>query len=374
MMPLRCLPSIILSLLAICINVFWHFERSDEYWILLATVVSEYYFYYWKALHKFPLLHVSTWWPVSKLIKKHHDHGHERLFKCDEELDLVQERCGMFMLLVFGESVIQLLLPSFKLDHRYETLFLTLCGLLLVWSIAKQFFDAAQRVAHGHALRRSEAAGTLWILLHGIAGFFTFVMGIGIKLLYKDLRYGRMTPTAHEMALSVGCGISVICHVIMRFLHKGWGEYPENRGRLMLYALRVFIGGLHFSVSGWNVYHAEYLVLTHCVIAAISNTVDLFTFSASEHVDAPDDGHATDESSEKYAWFDSLHPMAVPVPPSHIIKPSNVEEMDEQTISSLGRVSNWVFKGRKDRASQNKTGDDPTVVVGGVKLIDPSHA
>jgi hypothetical protein len=227
---------------------------------------------------------LNRWWPLNTIVKKHPDHSHPQLFQCEEELEMVQERCGMFMLLVFGESMIQLLIPSFGMEHRYEALFLTLSGLLLVWSVAKGFFDAAHRAPHDHALRRSEAAGKLWIVLHAISGFFTFIMGIGIKLLYKDMRKGYYSPLSHELALSVGCGVSVLCHIWMRFLHKGWGEWPENKNRLLGYAGRVFLACLHFTGVGWHIKHAELLILVHCLIAAVLNGIELYFYVPEEHV------------------------------------------------------------------------------------------
>ena len=103
--------------------------------------------------------------------------------------------------------MIQLLIPSFDLVHKDQMVVLTIMGLLLVWSVAKQFFDAAQRVPHGHALRRDMRSGHQWILMHGISGWFTFVLGIGLKFLYADLRYEQDAMGEHSTFMAVGCAV-----------------------------------------------------------------------------------------------------------------------------------------------------------------------
>ena len=94
------------------------------------VVFVEYYFHFFKAFHKKPLLDLNEYWPLSRLNIASPDHTVEQLFECDEELEAVQNRLGVFILIVLGESMIQLLIPSFDLAHKDQMVFLTIMGLL----------------------------------------------------------------------------------------------------------------------------------------------------------------------------------------------------------------------------------------------------
>ena len=303
MIPIRNSISIVLSCLGLILNASQNFDRFYNYYILAALVFAEYYLNFYKAIHKYPLIDLNTMWPLKGFEMKLHDHDHEKLFECDEELKAVQDRCGQFMLIVLGESMIQLLIPSFQSEYRDRMMMLTLIGLLLVWSVAKQFFDAAQRVPHDHALRRCMQSGMLWIVFHSIAGWFAFLMGIGIKLLYEDLREDVDATDTHLLCVSIGCGGAVMSFTVMRFLHKGWGKYPDNSNRILGYLLRTIIAGLHFSVIGWGIREPEYLVLAHCFIAVLLNSLDLYNFK-EQHVleieDSGDDNQSDTKSESSY--------------------------------------------------------------------------
>ena len=82
---------------------------------------------------------------------------------------------------------------------------------------------------------------------------------------------------------------------VMRFLHKGWGKYPENSNRLLGYLLRIAIAGLHFSVIGWGITAPEYLVLAHCCIAVGLNSLDLYNFKEQHVIEVEEDN---DDQSE----------------------------------------------------------------------------
>ncbi len=300
MQPVRNLIAIILAIFGLLLNSSGAFQRFHNYYVLLAIALVEYYLSFYKAIHKKPAMELNKIWPISLLKMKPHDHDHEKLFECDEELTTVQDRCGQFMLVVLGESMIQLLIPSFDSEYRDKMLILTMFGLLMVWSIAKQFFDAAQRVPHDHALRRCMQSGYLWILLHSVAGWFTFLVGVGLKLLYTDLRYGNDVSYDHLTAISVGSGGAVMTFTAMRFLHKGWGEYPSNKPRILGYLLRFTIAGLHFSVIAWGITDPGTLVIAHCAIAVLLNSLDLYNFKKYHYTDEdPLEMQAGNESDER---------------------------------------------------------------------------
>jgi hypothetical protein len=343
MLPIRNMISITLATVGLCLNsTYGAYDNYHNYFILLTITVLEYYLNFYKAIHRKPMVDLNTIWPLNKLGMKQHDHDHEKLFECDEELKAVQERCGHFMLVVLGESLIQLLLPSFSNNHRGNMLFLTLFGLVLVWSIAKQFFDAAQRVPHDHALRRCMQSGMLWILFHAISGWFAFLMGVSLKLLYEDLRGDEGAQADHVTALSIGCSGTVLSFTIMRFLHKGWGEWPSNKDRLMGYSLRCGFAILHLTVTWWGMTVPEYVVLVHCCIAVGLNSLDLYNFKVAHVVEGADDDDATSVAGSDMWESGSVDSMCDVISPGER-RPSN---------SNLQAVIDTVFSGRAERAKK----------------------
>ena len=220
MHPTRNFITIAISIAGIVLNnteshEMW--QRDHSVYLMAAIVFNEYYLHFYKCIHTEPLVQLNEVWPLSRLNIRSKDHAHEVLFECDEELEAVQTRMGIFILIVLGEGVIQLLLPSFDTGsvemregvcvcvslcvcvcvcmYMYVcgyvrmctctnpspwpphagVLYLTLMGLLLIWSIAKQFFDAAQRVPSGHALRRCMRSGIQWLVMHAVSGMCVHV-------------------------------------------------------------------------------------------------------------------------------------------------------------------------------------------------------
>jgi len=307
MIVVRNLITILLCVAGMVLNTIDTFDAFNSYYIMLAITINEFYGQFYKGIHKKPLIELNQYWPFNKMGIDDHDHDHERLFECDEELHTVQNRCGVFVLIVLGESVIQLLIPSFDMNHGTDMIYLTIMGLLLVWSVARQFFDAAQRVPNGHALRRCMQSGTQWIVMHCVSGWFTFIMGIGLKFLYEDLREGKLATVSHKYAISLGSTGGVMCFTYMRFLHKGWGEWPSNQNRLLAYFLRFSIGILHFLVTWWDGLHENdpgHIVTCHAVIAIVMNTLDLYQFKSEHYLMVDLENETDDEESDENSKTD----------------------------------------------------------------------
>ena len=294
MHPTRNFITIVLSLVGLILvsdTDVKSFHREDAYYLIAGVMVNEYYLQFYKSLHLVPLIQLNEFWPLNLLGMTSKDHMTEVLFECDEELETVQSRMGIFILIVLGESVIQLLLPSFDVKNkemREGTLYITLLGVLLVWSIAKQFFDAAQRVPSGHALRRCMQSGSQWMAMHAVAGLFVFAVGVGLKLLYEDFRNDVQANFSHRVVMAAGCSGSVVCFCYMRYLHKGFMEWPANKARLSVYLLRFCIGFLHLSVIWWDdAVHGHdpaTVIGIHVIIAVGLNSLDLYNFQPAHHV------------------------------------------------------------------------------------------
>jgi len=362
MHPTRNIITICISIAGIVLNNaapldVW--SREDSVYLMVGIVLNEYYLAFYKCIHTEPLIQLNEIWPLSLLDIQSKDHAHEVLFECDEELEAVQTRMGLFILIVLGEGVIQLLLPSFDVRDirmREGVLLVTLMGLLLIWSIAKQFFDAAQRVPSGHALRRCMRSGFQWMVMHALAGMFTFLLGIGLKLLYEDLREqgaAHQVLQSHQIALAAGAAGSVFCFTYMRFLHKGLMVWPANRGRLGAYLLRFCIAFLHFTVIWWEGVHrndARYIVLIHLLIAASLNSLDLYNFQPLHRVEG------ADEFERKWRDF-------------------NGEDDDERLDITplIGQAISEVIPSNADGESKAEGGDRDNITISGGHKLSSSN-
>merc|ERR1712007_215556 len=97
---------------------------------------------------------------------------------------------------------------------------------------------------------------------------------------------------------------------------------------------------LHFTGIGWHIKQAEFLILVHCLIAAVLNCIELYFYIPEEHV--LDHGHI----------------------PAHLVS-------EKQSSSS---TADRFFKQRRERATKmaadnaNTNPAAETMVIGGIKL------
>jgi hypothetical protein len=135
---------------------------------------------------------------------------------------VMQRRLCIFIMMVLGEGVIQLLLPTLNQDHLVRCYSYAFAGIVLIFSFAMLYCDAALREhVDDHAMRRSAFRGGIWIYMHSICGFFMFILGVSLKLAYHDVFLNHQIHHDVDSLTGVCCGTIVLCILILRSTHKG---------------------------------------------------------------------------------------------------------------------------------------------------------
>jgi len=218
-----------------------------------------------------------------------------------------QRRLCMFIMMVLGEGVIQILEPTLDSNHLERCYLYATCGLILIFSFAMQYCDAVLRehVEH-HALRRSSAAGRVWIFMHPVLAYFMYLVGISIKLSYHDVTADHQIFHEHDVVLGVSCGAVVLCLTLMRSTHKGVFRFDaeakeetqrKNIRRVFNYSVRLLVVFLHW-MAAWKSFNVESHATTardrflyfHCALSALSVVFEviLSQFSNAERDPSPD--------------------------------------------------------------------------------------
>jgi hypothetical protein len=81
---------------------------------------------------------------------------------------------------------------AYSLDHIGNTYKLTLIALVLMFSIAMQYYDTCHCEWYEHALTKSALAGIMWIWLHPAMTFFMFFIGSTLKVFYFYVSDGQI--------------------------------------------------------------------------------------------------------------------------------------------------------------------------------------
>jgi low temperature requirement protein LtrA len=135
---------------------------------------------------------------------------------------VMQRRLCIFIMMVLGEGVIQLLLPTLNQDHLIRCYSYVFAGLVLIFSFAMLYCDAALREhIDDHAMRRSAMRGGLFIYMHSICGFFMLILGVSLKLSYHDVVENHQIHHDVDSLTGVCCGAIVLCILVLRSTHKG---------------------------------------------------------------------------------------------------------------------------------------------------------
>ena len=233
-------------------------------------------------------------------------------------ISVYQRRLCMFVMMVLGEGVIQILDPTIDDEHIIRCYAYATCGLVLLFCFAMLYCDAVLRehLDH-HALRRSAFSGMIWVYMHGPLAFFMYLVGISIKLAYHDVVKDHQIHKQPDVVLGVACGAVVLCLAVMRSRHKGSStllvpsktpaERAKKRNRIFNYALRLFIVLVHW-LAAYRSSHLEssevdardrYLYL-HCVLTFSSVALEvIFSHLSGTKDEDADYTHDEDISNDR---------------------------------------------------------------------------
>jgi hypothetical protein len=166
---------------------------------------------------------------------------------------VMQRRLCIFIMMVLGEGIIQLLLPTLNQEHLIRCYSYVFAGLVLLFSFAMLYCDAALREhVHEHAMRRSAIRGGVFIYMHSFCGFFMFLLGVALKLSYHDVVENHQIHHDVDSLTGVCCGAIVLCILILRSTHKGVWNGKLATQKSIRRAFNYFSRGI-FVIAHWLV-------------------------------------------------------------------------------------------------------------------------
>lgn len=167
----------------------------------------------------------------------------------------VQERLGLLVLIVLGESFITLITVNPVEGNESRVISFLVCAFLMLCGFGMTFYDAVQRHVNlhhegdsQHAMKRSIQDGALWRNFHGIVGLMLVLVGASLKGCYKQVIEGTAIKSNDSHLLAISCGCYILCCTFMRVLHKGYHVKQLTKRRVTLYAFYVLIALGHFMI------------------------------------------------------------------------------------------------------------------------------
>lgn len=183
-------------------------------------------------------------------------------------------RCGCFVMVMLGESVIQILQAN---ENRNITWYKTslILALLIVFNLALQYFHTQPKDPSQHALNRSRVVGLLWFNCHSVLGFFILVTGVGLEMVFMD---SLKIDVMDIFFLSAGVGFSLLCLGGIRFSHKGKAGRSQRK---CAYVFRFFIASLLvflpiFIGNQWQMDQGVELLAIVSALTTVSTSLDYF--------------------------------------------------------------------------------------------------
>lgn len=254
------------------------------------------------------LVELVCWWIMT---------GYPRKFNIPVSIPHIADRLGTWVMIIIGESIIQLLINPLPLDSlldRYIFSFfgklswknlgaylIWLVGLFYVFCLALEYFDIKPTNEHLHtdfelhALKR-KWSGRLFSQGHAFLGYALLGVGVGIKAL--SIEVAKEKPKEkYAVLLSASAGATLVFLVALRSLHKipdnvNPATYVLSSGLryeycvrtvviLIIFRTRLLFAAMHSCV--WLVFGAEPVpnIIAHAVIAGVLTVYDIV---ASRHL------------------------------------------------------------------------------------------
>jgi hypothetical protein len=148
-------------------------------------------------------------WLVSRIAFRH-------WFHFPVNLDTLQTRWGIWVMIVIGESAIQMLHSFSDPAQLYNVIQFMGVALLLLFLLSMQYFDACQVEWYEHALTKSALAGVSWVWLHVPLTLYLFRMGSWLRVLavsHNEMHHLSPSDCQH---FSVFLGVVTMLTTLMR--------------------------------------------------------------------------------------------------------------------------------------------------------------
>jgi hypothetical protein len=189
----------------------------------------------------------------------------------------------LWFALQIGESVIQLLQSFSTLSRIYFLLKFVGVALLLLFSLAMQYFDACQVEWYEHALTKSAFAGVAWIWLHVPMTLHLFRLEVWLKELSLACVEDVDIPTvaAHSFAVSLGIVSLIITAIRMcnsmpdssvSFIETLMSSEMRS---VLVYTFRIIVSVIQMSVGFTGVRDPMVLLVIECCLTILTTLIDI---------------------------------------------------------------------------------------------------
>jgi low temperature requirement protein LtrA len=199
-------------------------------------------------------------WPVSRMVVPHN-------------IGFAIHRFNEFMMLMLGETLLQLVITDFGSESRLAYYGLTIGGFVVCLCMMYSFHVSEPHHHHEHVLMRASQARPasrarrLWTLagivymgaLMSLKSAFVLLTGVGIKIAAADPSADPHTRTARDARLQLGWAL-LLCfgmNLVMSPLHSPNGIFyyyasllrRKSRERACVALLRLVLCGCHLAVA-----------------------------------------------------------------------------------------------------------------------------
>lgn len=104
-----------------------------------------------------------------------------------------QDRFGEFFIIILGESMLTLLLPTWDTSASVSVYIVNIAGLVLLFAFAMQYFDKCHREeGEMHAMRRGMLVGVHFVNAHAVIAFSMIITAQGIIDVADSARNGNV--------------------------------------------------------------------------------------------------------------------------------------------------------------------------------------
>jgi hypothetical protein len=195
-------------------------------------------------------------------------------YKYPIDLDLMQARWGVWVMIVVGEAVIQMLYRNVDIYELQDTYIFSLAAFALMFSLAMQYYDACQVEWFEHALTKSAAQGVAWIWLHIPMTQHLFRVGVSFNVVLESIIEHTEVPAINIRLMSTSLGVCTCILTLIRITNSNWKSVTY--WQIGTYLFRFVLSGIQLSVPLWGVTEPLSLILTHTALSiALFNVTDI---------------------------------------------------------------------------------------------------
>jgi low temperature requirement protein LtrA len=215
-------------------------------------------------------------WITSRIFYRH-------LFTFPVNLENLQARWGVWVMIVIGESVIQLLHSFHSPNELMPTLVFMGIALLLLFTLAMQYFDACQVEWYEHALTKSALAGVSWIWLHVSMTHYLFRLGLWMKSVSDCYAAGVAVDSATVHSFSVSLGLVSGLTTIIRMSNSMPDSsaslvasiYAAEARSALTFVFRMVVSMIQIMFGFVGITDPLYLIISQCFLTMLTTALDV---------------------------------------------------------------------------------------------------